>query len=103
MRTNREVAEAFVLGNPSANANMTSTGDRIFSYHTCIAESFLNRYNEICFVVNHTRYSNTTTRHRNYVNDEVYKLILKGFIVIVKRVDDVPIGTQALKQYYNDI
>ena len=103
MRTNREVAEAFVLGNPSANANMTSTGDRIFSYHTCIAESFLNRYNEICFVVNHTRYSNTTTRHMNYVNDEVYKLILKGFIVIVKRVDDVPRGTQSLKQYYNDI
>lgn len=103
MRTNREVAEAFVLGNPSANANMTSTGDRIFSYHTCIAESFLNRYNEICFVVNHTRYSNTTTRHRNYVNDEIYKLILKGFIVIVKRVDDVPRGTQSLKQYYNDI
>lgn len=103
MRTNREVAEAFVLGNPSANANMTSTRDRIFSYHTCIAESFLNRYNEICFVVNHTRYSNTTTRHRNYVNDEIHKLILKGFIVIVKRVDDVPRGTQTLKQYYNDI
>lgn len=103
MITNREVAEAFVLGNPSANANMTSTGDRLFSYNTCIAESFLNRYNEICFVVNHTRYSNTTTRHRNYVNDEVYKLILKGFIVIVKRVDDVPRGTQSLKQYYNDI
>jgi len=103
MKTNREVAEAFVLGNPSANANMTSTGDRIFSYHTCIAESFLNRYNEICFVVNHTRYSNTTTRHRNYVNDEVCKLILKGFVVIVKRVDDVPRGTQTLKQYYNDI
>ena len=103
MKTNREVAEDFVLGNPSANANMTSTGDRIFSYHTCIAESFLNRYNEICFVVNHTRYSNTTTRHRNYVNDEIHKLILKGFIVIVKRVDDVPRGTQTLKQYYNDI
>lgn len=103
MRTNREVAEAFVLGNPLANDNMTSTGDRLFSYHTCIAESFLNRYNEICFVVNHTRYSNTTTRHRNYVNDEIYKLILKGFIVIVKRVDDVPRGTQTLKQYYNDI
>lgn len=103
MRTNREVAEAFVLGNTSANANMTSTGDRLFSYHTCIAESFLNRYNEICFVVNHTRYSNTTTRHRNYVNDEIHTLILKGFIVIVKRVDDVPRGTQSLKQYYNDI
>lgn len=103
MRTNREVAEAFVLGNPLANVNMTSTGDRLFSYHTCIAESFLNRYNEICFVVNHTRYSNTTTRHRNYVNDEIHKLILKGFIVIVKRVDDVPRGTQTLKQYYNDI
>lgn len=103
MKANREIAEDFVLGNPSANANMTSTGDRIFSYHTCIAESFLNRYNEICFIVNHTRYSNTTTRHRNYVNDEIHKLILKGFIVIVKRVDDVPRGTQFLKQYYNDI
>lgn len=103
MRTNREVAEDFVLGNPSANANMTSTGDRIFSYSTCIAESFLNRYNEICFVVNDTRYSNTTTRHRNYVYDEIHKPLLKGFIVIVKRVDDVPRGTQTLKQYYNDI
>lgn len=103
MKTNSEVAEAFVLGNAASNANMTSTGDRLFSYHTCIAESFLNRYNEICFVVNHTRYSNTTTRHRNYVNDELYKLLLKGFIVVVKRVDDVPRGTQTLKQYYNDI
>ena len=103
MKTNSEVAEAFVLGNALSNANMTSTGDKLFSYHTCIAESFLNRYNEICFVINHTRYSNTTTRHRNYVNDELYKLILKGFIVIVKRVDDVPRGTQSLKQYYNDI
>ena len=96
MKANREIAEAFVLGNTSANANMTSTGDRLFSYHTCIAESFLNRYNE-------TRYSNTATRHRSYVYDELNKLLLKGFIVIVKRVDDVPRGTQSLKQYYNDI
>ena len=103
MRTNREVAESFVLGTAAFNANMTSTGDRLFSYSTCIAESFLNSYNEICFVVNHTRYSNTTTRHRNYVNDEIHKLLLKGFIVIVKRIDDVPIGTQTIKQYYNDI
>lgn len=103
MKTNSEVAEAFVLGNPSANANMTSTGDRIFSYSTCIAESFLNRYNEICFVVNETKYSNTTTRHRSYVYDELNKLLFKGFIVIVKRVDDVPRGTQSLKQYCNDI
>lgn len=103
MRANREVAEAFVLGKAASNANMTSTGDKLFSYHTCIAESFLNRYNEICFVVNETKYSNTTTRHRNYVYDELNKLLLKGFIVIVKRVDDVPIGTQSLKQYCNDI
>jgi hypothetical protein len=103
MRTNREVTEAFVLRKASANANMTSTGDRLFSYHTCIAESFLNKYNEICFVVNDTRYSNTTTRHRNYLYDELNKLLFKGFIVVVKRVDNVPIGTQSLKQYYNDI
>lgn len=103
MRTNKEVAEAFVLGNALSNANMTSTGDRIFSYNTCIAESFINRYNEICFVINETRYSNTTTKHRNYVYDGLNKLLFKGFIVIVKRVDDVRIGTQSLKQYYNDI
>ena len=103
MRTNKEVAEAFVLGNASANANMTSTGDRLFSYHTCIAESFLNKYNEICFVVNDTRYSNTTARHRNLMLNALNKLLFQGFIIQVTRVDNVPIGTQSLKQYYNDI
>lgn len=103
MRTNKEVAEAFVAGETMANANMTSTGDRLFSYHTCIGESFLNKRFDICFIVNETRYSSTTSRHRNLMLDALNKLLLQGFIIEVTRIDNVPIGTQSLKQYYNDI
>lgn len=103
MRTNKEVAEAFVAGKTMANANMTSTGDRLFSYHTCIGESFINKQTELCFIINETSYSNTTARHRNLMLNTLNKLLFQGFIIQVTRVDNVPIGTQSLKQYYNDI
>lgn len=103
MRTNKEVAEAFVAGETMANANMTSTGDSLFSYHTCIGESFLNKRFDICFIINETSYSHTTARHRNLMLNALNKLLSQGFILEITRVDNVPIGTQSLKQYYNDI
>lgn len=43
---------------------MISTGDKLFSYNTCIAEKYKERGLDRC-VINETTYSVTTTKHHN--------------------------------------
>lgn len=61
---NIEVIEAFVskIKGKNKNCSLESTGLRLYSYNTCIAEWNLE-YN--CILFNTTYYSNTTSRHQN--------------------------------------
>lgn len=83
--TNREVKEAFSRCMPAESLNMTSTGNKLFSYYTVIAQ-----LHEDSVIINHTYYSNTTSHHQSGVS-------VPGFKVII--VKNVPRGAKDLAQY----
>lgn len=83
---NIEVIKQF-LNKSSGNSdsgNLISTGDRLFSYNTCIAEWLEN--NDLA--LNVTKYSSTTSRHQNLLR----RKIIYSSIQLV----NVPINTQRL-------
>ena len=81
---NKEVVEAFLSGDVATGSNLCSTGYKLFSYRTCIAE-----WHGGYLIVNTTRYSNTTSRHQSYFKH----------ISNIIRVDNVPINTQELHSF----
>ena len=84
---NIEVIKQFLKGYPakSSSGNLRSTGEKLFSYNTCIAE-WVNDY----LFVNLTKYSSSTSRIQNMLFKEL------RFGHKVKQVENVPINTQKL-------
>ena len=84
---NIEVIKQFTKGYPakSHSGNLRSTGEKLFSYNTCIAE-WDNDY----LFVNLTKYSSSTSRIQNMLFKEL------RFGHKVKQVENVPINTQKL-------
>lgn len=69
--------------------HMTTKGNKIFSYNTCIFETLPDGRT----VGNVTRYSTTTSRHQSKA----------GSYTAGIRVDDVPVGAQSLAEYVEDL
>ena len=87
---NQEVISKFVnFAESAATANVRSTGDKLLSYYTCIAQRHEGK-----IIVNVTRYSTTTSKMQNYLRCE-----LSGYDVI--EVTGVPRGTCNLVPYIN--
>lgn len=87
---NQEVISKFVnFAESAATANVRSTGDKLLSYYTCIAQRHEGK-----IIVNVTRYSITTSKLQNNLRYE-----LSGYDVI--EVTNVPIGTCNLVPYIN--
>lgn len=84
---NIEVIKFFIKRVPAKSwtGNTRSTGEKLFSYNTCIAE-WINGY----LFVNITKYSSSTSRIQNML------LGYLGFTHKVKQVENVPINTQKL-------
>lgn len=89
--TNLEVVNKFIRGLPAHTLNLYSTGDKLFSYHTCIAEYHLDM-----LLINNTKYSNTTSRHLGMLK----KLLPTTYNTIIVYLDKVPINTHDLKFIY---
>lgn len=89
---NKEVVEQFVNYRiaSSGNGNLTSTGDRLYSYATCIAEWVAYPHK---IIVNATKYSTTTSCHQGMLRYQI-----KNFqnIPIVDYVHDIQRGTSKL-------
>lgn len=90
--TNLETIKAFSLGQIGRALHLYSDGRRLFSYDTCIAEYYNGR-----LIVNNTKYSMTTSKHRNSLLAEVLYGIDDPISII--SVINVPIRTQSLIQY----
>lgn len=86
MKTNLEVCYAFAEGKAARCLNMHSTGDRLFSYGTCIAECKDGK-----LILNLTKYSRSTTRQQSYMLAAC--IGLEGDHEIVR---DVPMWTRSL-------
>lgn len=97
MRTNKDVVEAFLRGDILSNTNMTSTGDRLFSYNTCIAERYTYRGLPRC-AVNDTKYSVTTSKHHTLLMRGLFSYMVIPYVPLFS----IPIGTQFLKPYILD-
>jgi hypothetical protein len=60
MLSNDDVIKAFYQGKEAKNRSLTSTGNSLLSYDTCIVQRVNGKV-----IANATRYSNTTSRHRS--------------------------------------
>lgn len=83
---NKEVVTAFLNHLTAKAPHLKSENGKLYSYNTVIAQ-----YVDGALVGNNTRYSNTTSRHYNYVRLYVH------FVV-----HNVPINTQDLKPYIEE-
>lgn len=90
--TNNEVAQGFTIRVSGKAPNLSTDGVKLYSYRTCIAEWIKGK----C-VVNMTRYSTTSSHHRNLA----LRWLEKYPDVVVRLTEDIPIGIQSLKEYYD--
>lgn len=98
MRTNKEVVEAFVGKLASSTGNLMSSGDKLMSYQTCIAQWEDQKGISYLFV-NTTYYSNTTSRYLNLLLERI-KNVPRHICLIFH---SVPIGTSDLMDYFNTL
>lgn len=91
---NKEVCKAFSYKEKATGSNLMSTGDKLFSYSTCIAE-----WDGAYLILNKTKYSTTTSKHQTYLYRAIHHTMLDMYI---KEVDDVARGTSSLKQFINE-
>lgn len=86
---NEDVVKAFLHKMPLHTINLHSTGNKLFSYDTCIAEWTDNDI----LIGNATKYSSTTSKHMYYIKSYVDEWTTK----------DVPRGTMSLINYVNKL
>lgn len=82
--TNQQVGERFLIGEKGKSLNMVSTGDKLFSYNTVIAQ-----WVDYKMVFNNTKYSPTTSKQTNWIKDYA-DTVTSEF---------VPINTHDLRPY----
>lgn len=85
---NREVVEKFFNGECATGSNLFSTGTKLFSYQTCIAQWY-----RPYLVINKTRYSVTTSKHLYYLNHIIIPYML---LMYVKEVYNIDRGSNTL-------
>lgn len=81
---NKDVTRLFMCGQEANTLHLHSTGDKLFSYHTCIAQHCGED-----IIGNATKYSSTTSHHLRYI---------RGYITIWT-TKQVPYNTQSLIPY----
>ena len=84
---NEDVAKAFLNRRTASVNNLSSSGDKLFSYNTCIAQ-----WVGSTLIGNATKYSTTTSRHLGYI-----KQCIKCWTSKI-----VPMGTQDLTNYMKE-
>lgn len=83
--TNAQVIRAFAFGNKARSGSLTSTGDKLFSYNTVIAE-----FKDDTLYINVTKYSVTTSKHQHQLRREIEGLDDKV------EVSKIPYNAQSL-------
>lgn len=80
MITNAEVVDSFLRCEEACSGHLISTGTRLISYQTTIAQWS----NDLTYIiVNETYYSQTTSRHRNLLkrkNRDYYMIYVGGIV-----------------------
>lgn len=87
---NVDVVKEFIRGNGAYGSNLRSTGDKLFSYSTCIAQ-----FIDGTLYINTTRYSVTTSKHRYYIYRQYHHEI--------KELTNIDYNTQDLRKYAEQV
>lgn len=90
MIRNDSLIYAFVEGKYAQNGSMSTNGEKLFSYRTCIAQKVGGT-----IVFNGTKYSVTTSKQQSYA-----RRIFNGSAYRVYEITNVPLGTHDLERYY---
>lgn len=90
---NIEVIDCFLKDIALRGSNIRSTGEKLYSYDTCIAEKAVIDGCSI-MLVNLTMYSPTTSKHRNTLIRRLF-----GSTIVRKYVTGVPKGATNLIEY----
>lgn len=88
---NKEVIEAFLYHGAIARnstGSLSSTGNCLYSYQTCIAE--FDKGGRLWY--NKTKYSNTTSHHQS---------LIRRLANIYREVDDIPRGKMHIVQSFD--
>lgn len=91
MKTNLEIAQAFLNGKKASNRSMSTDGETLYSYNTPIAEFA----HDGTLIVNTTRYS-VTTSGKHY---PALRKALTGRNFKTVYVDNVPMRSWSLQNY----
>lgn len=86
---NREVVREFLNHEPATGSDLYSTGDKLVSYATTIAEWQSGKV----LLVNNTSYSRTTNKQRNYLYP------IPDYIEVIT-LENVPRETESLNYYF---
>lgn len=97
---NSEVVEAFLRKGMANNStgSLHSTGTKLFSYATCIAEWEDKEWDNDTLIINLTKYSVTSSKHLYYLK-RCLERGFQGHYNIVLEVLEVPIGESSLRKY----
>lgn len=101
---NSEVVEAFLRKEMANNStgSLHSTGTKLFSYATCIAEWEDKEWDNDTLIINLTKYSVTSSKHLYYLIYYLKRCLERGFqghYNTVLKVLRVPIGESSLRKY----
>lgn len=86
---NREVCRNFVDGKDAHGSNLRSEDGKLYSYNTVIGQ-----WHEGKLIINNTRYSVTTSKHKHYLEQELYVSIHE-----IYTKEEVPRGETDLTKY----
>lgn len=92
---NKEVCKEFIHRRAAFGSHLVSTGDKLFSYNTCIAQ-----FNGHALILNETKYSVTTSKHQNYLRNAVTN---SGIWATTYLTDNVNYNTRDLVEVYERI
>jgi len=93
MVTNTEVVESFIQHKYAQNRNLKSTGVKLYSYDTCIAEWYVKDG----LIINKTKYSKATLKHQYLLN-----YLLKNIDdILILEVNNIPKDEISLYSYAN--
>lgn len=92
---NKEVCKEFIHRRIASGSNLISTGDKLFSYNTCIAQ-----WHPHGVIYNETKYSPTTSRHQSYLRNAItHNIGWVGAVII----DNINFNTRDLMPDYERI
>lgn len=88
---NRDVVKKFIDKEYASGSNLYSSGSKLFSYNTCIAQWYNNT-----IIINNTKYSSSTSRHQFYLRSLAVIALHRPDVDEIRSVNNIEINSKKL-------